>query len=249
MPQILDLLGISHGGRPLLLTIAVFVLLAFTARVVPSLRGLVPWQRAATLAVGVAAVAGLLAYPSLAAWYAADAHFFDNAEPTIVSVAWIYQMGAPLYHGVDSAERYSQIYGPLVFIAHGAALKIFGPSIEVSKWLGVCAGLASLGFVFGTVRRGCSTARAAALTGGCALLLLLFRHYSFWTRPDSLQLLCAAMALYFAGADRARSSVFLVGIASGALWNLKVTGPLYSLPVFALVHRDSGSFPELQACC
>jgi hypothetical protein len=240
MLQILDLFRISYGGRPLLLTMAVVLLLAFTARVVPSLRGTVLWQRTAILAVVVAGFAGLLAYPSLAVWYAADSHFFDNAEPTIVSVAWIYQMGAPLYHDVDSAERYSHIYGPVVFMAHGAALKIFGPSIDVSKWLGAFAGFASLAFVFGAVRRCGSTARAAALTGGCAMLLLLFRHYSFWTRPDSLQLLCAAMALYFAGAHRTRSSVLLVGIASGALWNLKFTGPLYSLPVFALVHRRFG---------
>jgi hypothetical protein len=219
---------------------AVVALLAFTAAVVPRLRGAVLWERATTLAVGVAGFAGLLAYPAIAAWYSADPHFFDNAEPTIVSVAWIFEQGAPLYHGVDSAERYSHIYGPMAFMAHGAALKLFGPSIEVSKWLGVLAGFASLGFVFGTVRRCCSTARAAALTGGCALLLLLFRHYTFWTRPDPLQLCCAAMALYFAGARQVRSSVVLVGIASGILWNLKFTGPLYSLPMFALVHRRFG---------
>ena len=241
MLQILDSFRISYGGRPLLLTIAVVLLLAFTAGVVPHARSTVLWQRATLLAVVVAGFTGLLAYLSLVAWYAADAHFFDNAEPTIVSVAWIYQMGAPLYHGVDSAERYAHIYGPMVFMAHGAALKIFGPSIEVSKWLGAFAGFASLGFVFGAVKQHCSVSRAAALTGGCALLLLLFRHYTFWTRPDSLQLLCAAMALYFAAAHRSRSSSILVGVASGVLWNLKFTGPLYSFPVFALVHRRFGA--------
>ena len=33
----------------------------------------------------------------------------DHVEPTIAAVAWLFELGKPVYHSLDSAERYSQI--------------------------------------------------------------------------------------------------------------------------------------------
>lgn len=228
---------ILFGGRPVLLMIAAVAVLALASRVVPRLRHV---HLAASI-VAIVAGTGLFAYPGIAIWYASDSHFFDNAEPTIVSVAWIYLKGAPLYPAVDSPERYAHIYGPMAFIAHAWALAALGPSIGVSKWLGVCAGLASLVLIFAALRRACPVPRALVLTGVAAIMLLTFRHHAFWTRPDSLQLFCAALAVFSATGRGTLGSIIVAGLASGVLWNLRITGALYSLPVFVLIAKRFGT--------
>jgi hypothetical protein len=222
------------------LTIAALAVQALAARAMPRCRSGHYAARALAASVTAAACAGLIAYPALAIWYAADPHFFDNAEPTLVSVAWAYLKGAPLYHAVDAAERYSHIYGPMAFLPHAWVLAAWGPSIAASKWLGAIAGLASLGLIYAIARRSCAEGRALALTGVAALALLTFRHYSFWTRPDSLQLFCAALSLYCAGGRGGIAAIVMTGVVSGVLWNLKITGVLYSLPVIVVLQQRAG---------
>jgi hypothetical protein len=240
MLHVLDLFRIYYSGRPVVLTLALLIVVVGASRLVPWLNHRPTWERAATALVAIAGCVGLIAYASLAIWYALDPHFFDNAEPTILCVSWVYRMGGALYHSVDAAERYSHIYGPLAFIVHATAFAIFGPSIAVSKWLGALAGLASLALLYASISRSSSASRALVLTGAAALLLLSFRHYSFWSRPEPLQLFCATLALYAAHVRRAGVSAVLVGVACGVLWNLKFTGVLYSLPILVIVMQRFG---------
>lgn len=240
MLDAVNVVGARVGGRPLMLSIVVLGLLfVLRHRGVPGTSNN-RWTWLATRATAGAGLLGLLTYPLAAAWYASDPHFFDNAEPTMVAIGWLFHVGKPLYHLPDAAERYAHIYGPLAFMFHGAALGTFGPGIGVSKGLGVAAGLASLAFGYGAIRYHAGVQRSLVLTGVCALVLLLFRHYSFWTRPEPLQLMAASAALLFAVSARGWTGAILVGLASGILWNLKFTGPLYSLPVFVLLHRRTG---------
>jgi hypothetical protein len=243
VPGVVDAFQSQVTGRPLLLVLAVLVALHGLRRRALSTPAASSSSEAVTGIVAVAGIVGLLAYPAVATWYAWDPHFFDNAEPTIPSVAWMFQLGGPLYPALDAPERYAHIYGPLAFVVHGTALAWFGPSILVSKVVGAVGGLASLVFVFAAVRRYASLARSAVLTGVCALLLLTFRQCSFWDRPDSLQLPAVSAALYFAGTRPWPWASILVGVASGALWNLKLTGPLYSLPVLTLLYGRRGLRP------
>ena len=78
------------------------------------------------------------------------------------------------------------------------------------------------------------------LTGLFALLLLQFRHYSFWTRPEPLQLVAVSSSLLLATMKTGSVAAVLSGAAMGVLWNLKITGPLYTLPVLALLQRHGG---------
>ncbi len=184
-----------------------------------------------------AAAAGLASYVGLAVWYAADPHFFDNAEPTMPAVAWAFHSGQPLYLALDAAERYSHIYGPLAFLLHAWALELFGAAIGVSKAVGAAAGIGSLAVTFVLLRRAAAPARAAVMTGICAIELLLFRHYSYWTRPDSLEVLGVAAATLFA-AQGGLASAAAAGVMAGAVLNLKFTGVLYVLPAFVLLHQS-----------
>jgi hypothetical protein len=198
------------------------------------------WLAIASWTTAIAGWLGLVAYAAAALWYATDPHFFDNAEPTMVSIGWLFHAGLPIYHAIDAPERYAHIYGPLAFIFHGTALSIFGPRIVVAKLVGAIAGLASVGLTYAAVRKHEAAGRALVIAGVSALTLLLFRHYSFWTRPEPFQLCAVAASLVFAVRGRGVAAAIAAGVASGVLWNLKFTGPLYSLPVFVLLHRRSG---------
>jgi hypothetical protein len=237
--EILDLFRIRFAGRPLLLSVACFAILAAVRRrrarsscvvVTPA------WSAVILVGSSIA----LAAYAAIAIWYARDPHYFDNAEPTLTAVGWLFRVGQPVYHSPQAAERYAHIYGPMAYVIHGLALAAFGPHIEVSKTVGVSAGLLSLGFVYGACRKVSNWPNALAFSGLCALMMLLFRDYSFWTRPDPIELLAMSASLFVATGADGFLAVGVVGFLSGVLWNLKFTGPLYSLPVFVVLHARIG---------
>jgi len=235
----LEAFRIRFAGRPLLLCLGLLAMLLLLRRG-GARHTIRDWSTLTAIVTSVAALVALMAYPSLAIWYASDPHFFDNAEPVMPIVGWLFDAGRPVYPAIDAAERYAHIYGPFAFIAHGWVLRLFGPSILASKGLGASAGLLSLALTYLLARRHVRRPQALVLTGLCALLLLLFRHYSFWARPEPLQLLAVSAALFFATMQPGYVAAVLSGAAMGVLWNLKITGPMYTLPVFALLSSRGG---------
>ena len=230
------------GARPLFLTLAVLALLAFSRS--SSRR----WNRAAARALGAAGLAGLAAYGATMVWYAAEPHFFDYAEPSLIAVGWLFHLGQPIYHLPDSAARYSHIYGPFAFMIHGYALAAFGPGILVSKGISAAAAAAAVACTYAAVRRHAGTVWATALCGQVALALMAFKNFSYWTRPEPFQLLAVGMALLLAVRGQGSLAAVGVGLASGVLWNLKITGPLYVLPILALLRERSGWRGLATAC-
>ena len=231
---------IHLAGHPLLLTLVLLSALGI-ARLV--LRRLGVRDLSNTLAgAGLlfVSVLALVAYVALVIFYATDPHYFDAAEPTMTAVGWLFHIGQPIYHAVDSAERYSHIYGPMAFIAHGVALGVFGPSIEVSKWVGGSLALVSLGLTFIALKTQTTVLRAVVITGVFALLMLGFRNYSFWTRAEPLLIFCVSAGLVAAVQGKGRLSGVLLGVFAGLLWNLKATGLIYSLPLFVILFRRLG---------
>ena len=151
---------IHLAGHPLLLTFAVLLALG-VARLMwrQFVKRQVSGSAIGTGLSGLSLLA-LVTYVGLVVFYATDPHYFDAAEPTMTAVGWLFHIGQPIYHSLDSAERYAHIYGPMAFIAHGVALGVFGPSIEVSKWVGGALALVSLGLRFTAVRTQTSARRA-----------------------------------------------------------------------------------------
>jgi hypothetical protein len=241
----LEFFRTALAGRPLVLLVAAVVVLALLRRRVWTAGA--SWTIAAPRIAAGAGIAGGVAYVALAVFYASADHYFDNAEPTMTAVGWLFHVGQPVYHSGESAERYAHIYGPAAFIAHGVALAVFGPAITASKAVGATAAVASLALLVLALRAEVGFLRALVLTGVCALLLLLFRNYSFWTRPEPLQLACVAAALLAAVRAKGVVAGVLVGVCAGILWNLKLTGPLYVLPIFVLLQRRAGWTPSVLA--
>jgi hypothetical protein len=238
MLDVLEVFRIRAADHPLVLTLTVLAVLLMSRRLWPKA---VDWAGALLLrACAIACVASLFGYALIAIWYAADPHFFDNAEPTMIAVGWLFHVGQPIYPSLDGAERYAHVYGPLAFMVHGYVLGAVGPGIRVAKALSVIAALLGLGLVFAAARPRTSVMRALVITGVSALFLLMFRHYSFWTRPEPFELLAVAAAMAFAASNRRSAATAIVGVAAGALVNLKFTGPLYLLPAFATLRRRHG---------
>jgi hypothetical protein len=236
---------IHLAGHPLLLTFAVLAALGLAR--LASRRLVTRDFSGKPIGTGLIALSllSLVAYVALVVYYATDPHYFDAAEPTMTAVGWLFHIGQPIYHSLDSAERYAHIYGPVAFIAHGVALGIFGPRIEVSKWVGGSAALSSLVLMFIALRTQTTVSRAATITGICALLMLAFRNYSFWTRAEPLLIFCMAAGLVAAVRGRGMLAGTILGVIAGLLWNLKATGPVYSVPLFVLLQRRVGWRPAL----
>ena len=218
-----------------------FVAIAILWRVSYAVMHLAPRAISDRTAATIGAI-GISFYASIAIWYALVARsYYDFAEPTVASIAWLFDRGLPIYHAIDAAERYSHIYGPLAFMIPGWFFAAVGPSIVTSKIVGVLAGLISLIVVYATLRTAKTTSPAIALTGLFALLCLTFRNTSFWIRPDSFALLFASIALLASVAGPRALATLGVGLAGAVLVNLKFTGLLYALPAFAMVAMRFGA--------
>ena len=239
MLEAIDRFRILFGARPLFVTLAILALLLLFDRALRR-HAKTNWTTVATRTVGIAGCASLLAYIATLIWYTLDQHFFDNAEPSVVAIGWLFHLGQPIYHAPESAERYSHIYGPLAFMIHGAALGALGPSIVIAKALSTLAAALAILLSFVAMRRLVPVSRALTFAGIEALLLMAFKNFSYWTRPEPFQLVAVAASLLIATAGHGMSAAIGVGLASGVLWNLKLTGPLYSVPIFIVLQRRAG---------
>ncbi len=235
MPDWLQLFVLARFGRPLLLFAVLYSVLSVVARALrPRLNGDNNIAGAARTFAFVLSAAAFAAFIALAIWYAIDKRYYDFAEPTMPAVAWMFEIGKPLYPPPEAAEQYAHIYGPMAFIPLAAAMRLLGTDLSVTKWVGAGAGILSLLLLFTVLRARIGTQLAVTVTGYCALLLLVFRNAAFWVRPDSLELLCSSIGLW-AALSRSRVSWLVLGSSAGVLWNLKFTGPLYSVPLFVLL--------------
>jgi hypothetical protein len=191
--------------------------------------------------VRAASVVALLYYAGVLAWYAMVPQQADYAEPTMTCLAWLFRIGQPVYHRLTSAERYSHMYGPMAFVLPGLALGVFGQSMFVAKAVGILSGGAALVFTWLTVRSAAERRVAVVACGICALQFLFFRNLTFWSRPDPLQLAAVACGLFAAVRLSGAPAILVISASAGILWNLKITGPLYSLPIFALLYTRAGT--------
>ena len=240
----LDILQRTVASRPFWIWLV--LLLAWTARRRYRRRAAgdedhSPWIR-------VIVVGAILYYVVLVLWYVVIPQQFDYAEPTMTAVSWLFAVGKPIYHSVSSAERYSHMYGPMAFVIPGAALAALGPSMVVGKAVGVAAALAALLLTWLALRSaGAGRWLTTVGCGLCVLEFLMFRNLTFWSRPEPLQLLCVATGLFAAAVLPAQAAAPVAALAMGILWNLKITGPLYSLPVLALLYSRCGFSATLLA--
>ena len=187
-----------------------------------------------------ASIAVIVSYCAIVVWYTFKASYFDAAEPTITAVAAAFAAGHPLYPALDAPERYAHIYGPVLFIVHAAAFAVAGASILASKAVGAVAALSSLGLTYVVYSRRAGVLAACNVTAASALVYLYFNNATFWTRSDPLLILSTSIGLAGALSRRRFAAAIVLGLATGAAINLKVTGAIYLIPVFAIALSKHG---------
>jgi hypothetical protein len=233
--ELLDILRRTVASRPFWIWFA-FMAAAFILR-----RKFDPQVHRTHRLVQAASIAALVYYAGVLVWYAAIPQQADYAEPTMTCLAWLFRLGQPVYHPLASAERYSHMYGPMAFVLPGLALGVFGPSMFVAKAVGILSAACAVAFTWWTVRSAAGTRVALAACGICVLQFLYFRNLSFWSRPDPLQLAAVACGLFAAVRLSGAPAIVVLSASAGILWNLKITGPIYSLPSFALLYTRAGA--------
>lgn len=213
LQQQLEFFRLTFADRPFWLFTAVFfsslglLALVYHARRTRERDEAEPLSGSSRAAVVTAGFA-LAAYVAIVLWYVWREQYYDYAEPTIAAVGWLFELGRPIYHDVESAERYAHMYGPLAFIIPGTVLSLAGPSILTSKIAG--AGLLGLVSVHRLARSVTGRHNALLLTGLFAAIGLMYRNLSFWVRPDAFLLLFTSLALLAALRRNMEWAIFLL---------------------------------------
>ncbi len=177
----------------------------------------------------------LVLFLAIGLWYLQLDGFAGEVEPLISSVSWLVQEGAPLYHDLDSPERYSVLYGPSVFLTNGLFLQLLGPSLFSAKIASFLAGIGSLLLLFATLARRKPATVAWGMTGLAVLYYWSQGFAVYLVRPDALLLFAVSLALFCAVRVRVGLALVAVGVLLGFGLNLKCHAILYFLPVFAVL--------------
>jgi hypothetical protein len=183
----------------------------------------------------------LAVYFAIVADYLFSPQFLDHLEPMVASMSWAFLHGRPIYHEAASAERYSVLYGPLLYILTSIPLGVLGPSLVTAK-LGAClAGVAAFGFLYAaTAALGLSHSWRLALLGWLALALLTFPGASYWIRSEPWMMMLASAALFSAVRLRPLPAALACGALTGLLAGLKIHSGIYAIPAWAWVFQRGG---------
>lgn len=194
------------------------------------------------LAVGAAAV--LAAYAALVLGYVFNPSFADHLEPHVAGASWAFAQGRAIYHAPGSPERYSVLYGPLLYILTSVLPLVLGPSLVTVKLGAALAGLAALLFFGLAARRLVGTRMALILTAWLALADASFPFASHWIRSEPWMAALSSLALLVATwtppGKRAWPAAVACGALAGALSGLKLHGAIYALPALALLFERAG---------
>jgi hypothetical protein len=180
-----------------------------------------------------ASIAVLTAFTAALVLNAAYAGYLDHAEPTIASVSWLLSKGIPIYHPIDSADRYSILYGPTTYLPYAGAMWLGGGRISTLKIVILAANVGTLAFLWRAYRT--IWGRDGALLTTSLVLVFLFvprpNTYLFQVRGDVLIVTSVAAGLY-AASCRSRWGGVVLSLAAAVAIDAKVSGFLYFVPVF-----------------
>jgi hypothetical protein len=198
------------------------------------------WLQRTGRAIGGLAV--LLAVGS-AVVYVVTPSLRDHVEANLVSIAWMAHGGAPIFHAVDAAPRYSTQYGPLVYDIIGVSLAALGPSLVSAKLPGMLALAFTFVALWWTLRRlAVSSELRLALLGIFGIIACAFGAPLYWARPDPFLIALTALAAAISTLPPSCISWLLLGLCAGFAAHLKIHAflPMIALAVpnwFADSHR------------
>jgi hypothetical protein len=175
--------------------------------------------------------------------------YLDHVEANVASVAAAFNHGAPLYHGLASAQRYSLVYGPIAYLPFSWTLRILGSSLLSLKLAVLFANVCFLIFLVAAYRKRLATPQALLAVAVVVAFMMSGEPYMFQVRGDVLMPLTVALALFGVLSSSLWTAVILWSVATGLCFGIKFTGVLYFLPLFVLLYRRFGwRIAALAAC-
>ncbi|MGA8877715.1 MAG: hypothetical protein WB555_19405 [Candidatus Korobacteraceae bacterium] len=165
--------------------------------------------------------------------------YLEHIEPNIASVSYLLAKGAPLYHDVSSAQRYSFPYGPMAYLPYAWALQAFGATVGSLKFVVLLANVALLALMFGAYAKILDRAGAVLVTAVVAVFFLYY-DYLFQVRGDVLVVFLVALGLYAVLRLPAKMAALLLAMACAAAVDIKITAVLYFVPLLVLLCEQVG---------
>ena len=172
--------------------------------------------------------------------------YLEHIEPNIASVSFVLMKGKPLYHDLDSTQRYSFPYGPMAYLPYAVALRLMGANILSLKIIVLLANLLTVILLWRCYRR--------LLDPSCTLLViaaifayLLLYDYVFQVRGDILVIFSVALGLYAVLVAPAWLAMLQLAFACGVAFDIKVTALFYFLPLYSLLSCRCGWRPVILA--
>lgn len=172
---------------------------------------------------------------------------FDHAEANIASVGALYNKGYEIYTELNSASRYSLLYGPWPYLVVAFFQSISSNVILASKIPGVinlCLLLSCTVLLTAQIKN----SAFPKLLSVCVIPLALLGYYNFsyWNRPDSYimaYLFCAFTVVNFAPRVGFWGASLALGLLAGLAANSKFHAFLYFVPV-AVYFFEMYRFPQ-----
>jgi hypothetical protein len=171
--------------------------------------------------------------------------YLEHVEPSIASVSYIFLQGAPLYHGLDSTQRYAFPYGPMGFLPFALSLQLMGANVLSLKLVVLLANLLFLWLLWRSYRRIVDPAPALLSCVGVLAYLVMSGDYLLQVRGDILIVLSVALALFAVVRTPTLLSALLFSAAFAFAFDVKITALLYFLPLFVLLVRRQGWRPAV----
>jgi len=170
--------------------------------------------------------------------------YLDHGEAIVTAEAFSVLKGMQVYTPFDGPRFTSNVYGPVLFLANGLMMAVFGGSVAASKLAGLLSAVCSVLLVVWAMRAG---PRRWCLYAAIAMTsyILVFVPYSIWNRPDPLLLVlsCAGLVVIRSQMTVQRPVLgwIMIGILGGLACGLKIYGPLFLMPFgvyLALRHKS-----------
>jgi len=165
--------------------------------------------------------------------------YLEHIEPNIASVSFVLMKGAPLYHDLDSTQRYSFPYGPMAYLPYTLALRLMGANVLSLKIIVLLANLLLVMLLWRCYRQLLDPAHALLVIAAIFAYLLVY-DYVFQVRGDILVIFSVALGLYAILVAPARLAMLLLALACGFAFDIKVTALFYFLPLYSLLLRRCG---------
>jgi hypothetical protein len=182
----------------------------------------------------------LAAYVILLIYSTTYVGYLDHVEANIAAVSAILLRGAPLYHDLASAARYTTLYGPMTFLPYSLALRLFGAHVLSVKLVVLVANLCLLWMLWRCYRKLLDRPAALLVVASVMMFLLTNYGYVFQVRGDILLIFSATLGLYAVLCASPWISVLLLALACSLSLDVKVTAPFYFLPLYVLFIRRHG---------